>query len=131
MRWPSAIPKRARALFILRWMMLTLIGWLAYSLFRALWVIIALGAPVYDWLWYVPVILLLTGLPFSWARRGQVWPVGQGSRLTFTCLFAFALAGCNGFGQITTLEPDLAAPIPISFWAFQPFNRCRRRSCTI
>jgi len=41
----------------------------------------------------------------------------------FAMLFALALAGCNGFGQVATLEPDLAAPVPISFWAFSTLQQ--------
>ncbi len=118
MRWLSATPQRARALFFLHWIALTLIGWLAYSLFRALWAIIGLGAPVYDWLWYIPVILLLTGLPLYSAWHGPIRRAGRGRLLFFaTLLFAFALAGCNGFGQVTTIDGiqrDYALPIGVT-----------------
>jgi len=123
MLWLRAISRRARALFLIRWITLTLIGWLAYSLFRALWAVIALGAPVYDWQWYVPVILLLIGLPLYGAWRGPVRHAGRGPLLMFAMLFAFALAGCNGFGQVATLEPDLSTPVPISFWTFSTFQQ--------
>jgi hypothetical protein len=48
---------------VLRWLSLTLAGWLAYVLLRALWTIIVLGAPLHDWQWYVPVsaFLLISG----------------------------------------------------------------------
>ncbi len=48
---------------ILRWTVLTLVGWLAYALLRALWAIIYLGAPSYDWIWYLPVAALIISLP--------------------------------------------------------------------
>ena len=52
---------------VLSWLSLALAGWLAYVLLRALWTIIALGAPLYDWQWYVPVAaFLLISAMIAW-----------------------------------------------------------------
>lgn len=123
MRWLRAISRRARALFLIRWITLTLIGWLAYSLFRALWAVIALDAPVYDWQWYVPVILLLVGLPLYWSWCGPVWRASRGTKFMVVGLVACAIIGWNGLGQTVQLGLDRTASIPISFWAFSSFQQ--------
>jgi hypothetical protein len=52
---------------VLRWLSLTLAGWLAYVVLHALWTIIALRAPLYDWQWYVPVgAFLLISVMIAW-----------------------------------------------------------------
>lgn len=103
---------------IVRWAVLTLAGWLAYALLRALWTIIYLGAPLYDWQWYLPVIALLVGLPIYLA--GQL-PRTRLALLTLVGLLAWIGVGYSGLGQVVYLQPGRAAPIPISFWSFSDF----------
>jgi hypothetical protein len=45
--------------FIVGWLSLAVTGLLAYALLRALAAIVYLGAPAFDWQWYVPVIILV------------------------------------------------------------------------
>lgn len=103
---------------IARWLMLTLAGWLAYVLLRALWTIVYLGVPIYDWLWYFPIIALLVALPVYMA-----WPLPRSRPvfLTFAGLLILAFIGYNGFGQVVRLQVGRVEPIPISFWAYQDF----------
>ena len=103
---------------IVRWAVLTLAGWLAYALLRALWTIIYLGAPLYDWQWYLPVIALLVGLPIYLAGR---LPRTRLAWLALIGLLAWTGIGYNGFGQVVYLQPGRAAPVPISFWSFSDF----------
>jgi hypothetical protein len=100
-------------LVIVHWIVLTLGGWLAYALLRALWTIVYLGAPIYDWQWYLPVIALLIGLP--------IYIVLSVSRtrlalLLLAILLVWVVIGYNGLGRVVYLQPGHAAPIPISFW---------------
>ncbi len=102
--------------FVLRWLTLTLAGWLGYALVRGLWALVHLGAPVCDWLWYVPAIALWVGLPASFALRPP-----QSMFLIFAALLILTLAGYNGLGQIVYLNSGDAPRVPISFWAFSDF----------
>ena len=103
---------------ILRWTVLTLVGWLAYALLRALWTIIYLGAPSYDWIWYLPVAALIISLPvfITWQL-----PLTRTASVAFAGLLALALISYNGFGQVVYLQPSRAAPVPISFWSYSDF----------
>ena len=103
---------------ILRWAVLTLAGWLAYALLRALWAIIYLGAPFYDWIWYLPVAALIISLPVFITWR---LPHTRIAAVIFAGLLALALVSYNGFGQLVYLQPGRAAPVPISFWSFSGF----------
>jgi len=104
---------------ILRWLPLTLAGWLAYVLLRALWTIIALGAPLYDWQWYVPVSAFLIFLPVRVVWR---WPYTRYIKLLYVVLLAWIIAGYNCLGYSEHLVLDRAAPIAISFWAYTDFR---------
>lgn len=55
--------------FIISWLVLALIGWLAYALLRAFATIIRLGVPFFDWQWYIPVIALLIVVPIGLTHR--------------------------------------------------------------
>jgi len=103
---------------ILRWAVLTLAGWLAYALLCALWTIIYLGAPLYDWQWYLPVIALLVGLPIYLAGR---LPRTRLAVLALVGLLVWTGIGYSGFGQVVYLQPGHAAPVPISFWSYSDF----------
>jgi hypothetical protein len=103
---------------IVRWAVLTLAGWLAYALLRALWAIFYLGAPLYDWQWYPPVIALLAGLPIYLAGR---LPRTRLAWLALIGLLAWIGVGYSGFGQVVYLQPGRAAPIPISFWGISDY----------
>jgi hypothetical protein len=96
-----------------RWVVLTLVGWLAYALLRALWTIICLGAPAYDWVWYLPVVALLIALPVYIAWR---LPLTRIAFFTFAGLVGMVLVSYNGFGQVVYLQPGRAMLVPISFW---------------
>lgn len=105
--------------FTLRWLVLALAGWMGYALARALWAVICLGAPIYDWLWYVPVTIPLVGLPLHFALR---LPRNRWAFLVLSSALIFALAGYNGLGQVIHLRPGNAPVVPISFWAFSDFR---------
>jgi hypothetical protein len=56
--------------FIVGWLSLAVTGLLAYALLRALAAIVYLGAPAFDWQWYIPVITLVlvasVSLTYRW-----------------------------------------------------------------
>jgi hypothetical protein len=106
--------RRKRAtLIIVRWLALVLAGWLLYGMTRALWAIIRLGAPLYNWQWYPGLIVLLIGL-----TAHVVWglPRTRRTAIAFTGLSIWIVVGCSGFWQTVELIPAQAAPVPISFW---------------
>ena len=100
---------------IIRWLILTLAGWLGYALVRGVWAIVYLGAPLYDWTWYIPVIALLLGVPMYVAG---LLPRSRTILFLTVVLLAWVVVGYNGFGQVVSLQPGNAAQIPISFWAY-------------
>jgi hypothetical protein len=97
-----------------RWFTLALGGWLIYGSVRALWAIVRLDVPVYDWQWYVGVVVLAIALVthIVWHLR-RTWL----RTLVFTGLPVWLIVGYSGFGQVIELYPARAAPVPISFWA--------------
>jgi hypothetical protein len=100
-------------LAIARWLILILIGWLIYALVRALWAFVHLGAPLFDWQWY----LVLVAFGLSLAVR-MIWRLPR-SALTMTILVGlviWAVIGYFGFWQKIHLYPAHADPIPISYW---------------
>ncbi len=110
---------------VILWIGLALAGWLAYALLRALWTIIHLGAPFYDWQWYVSVVALLIGLPayLIWRRlRPASHRRDRAALAAGAGLLTALLAGYGGFGQVVMLEPERAPPISISFWAYSDFR---------
>jgi hypothetical protein len=100
-------------LTIVRWLALVLVGWLLYGLARALWSVIRLGAPLYDWQWYPGLIVLLIGLTVH-----GVWglPHTKQTALAFAGLSIWVIIGYSGFWQTVELTPARTAPVPISFW---------------
>jgi len=107
--------------FIISWLVLALIGWLAYTLLRAFATIIRLDVPFFDWQWYVPVIALLIVVPICLTHRllhRRSTSFNKRTLITFAMLFAWAIIGGNGFGQTIQLNPTQAVLIKISFWAF-------------
>ena len=119
--------KRYRILnFIISWIAIVVFGWLTYALVRGLAAIIDLAVPFYDWQWYVPLIVLLTGLPmyilWSRSRRGKL-RIRHGAAVIGAILISWIVVGYNGFGQSTTLSLTDRAPIPISFWAYSDFRQ--------
>lgn len=105
--------RRKRIILIARWLTLGLAGWLLYGMARALWAIIRLGAPLYDWQWYPGLIALLIGLTVH-----IVWglPRTRRTTLAFTGLLIWVIIGYSGFWQTIELTPAQTAPVPISFW---------------
>ena len=99
---------------ILRWLTLILVGWLTYALTRALWTIVHLGVPLFDWQWYLSIIALLIGLL---ARLAWHLPRSKLSTGVFIGLLIWTLVGYNGFGQEKQFYPAHTPPIRISFWA--------------
>lgn len=81
---------------------------------RALWAVIHLGMPAFDWQWYVGVGLLAVALVVHlvWRLRPTWLRI-----LAFVSLPMWLVIGYGGFGQVIELDPARAAPIPISFWA--------------
>ncbi len=118
--------QRYRALkFIIVWMAVLILGWLAYALLRGLAAIIYLDVSFDDWQWYVPLIFLLVGLPayilWSQWRHGQL-RITRGAVVTCAVLILWLLFGYDGFGQEVQLSVATGAPIPISFWAYGDFR---------
>lgn len=111
----SMYRKHAIHVVIVRCLALTLIGWFAYALARALWTIVYLGAPLYDWQWYPAIIAWLIVLVVRVLWR---LPRSRLTTLVLIGLFAWTVAGYNGFGRVAQVSPANAPPIPISFWAF-------------
>jgi hypothetical protein len=113
---PIARPSSRKhiALLVIRWLMLTLMGWLTYAVARALWTYIRLGAPLYDWQWYLAIILLLlllsTHLVWRLPSRASAYAVLIG-------LFMWIVIGYFGFWRVMHVYPADLAPVPISFWA--------------
>ncbi len=108
------------------WLTFAIVGLLAYALLRALAAVIYLGVPIFDWQWYIPVIVLSVVIPlclvFRWLRPQTKRP-GKSIILIFAGLFGWVLLGFNGFDQIVQLQPNDAPPVPISFWAFSDFRQ--------
>ncbi len=112
--------------FLIGWLGLALIGWQAYAQARALVAIISLGAPVFDWQWYIPIIVLITVVPLSllnhWLR-----PQAKRNRARTTVmlmlLLIWAVLGVNGFGQTIELQPNTELAPPLSFWSFSDFRQ--------
>ena len=105
---------RGHIFIVIRWMLLSLLGWLLYCLTRGLVAFISLGAPFHDWQWYIAVILFLIlilarllGLlpPSSWIKGGIV------------LLSIWLVAGYFGFWLKGKLLPAKADKIKISYWA--------------
>ena len=100
---------------VVRWLALSLAGLFAYVLLRGLSLYIALGAPAYDWQWYVPVVGLLVvalaGAGLGWLRARIVW-------VLLAVLSVWLVAGATGFGQIERLQPKQAGFARISFWTY-------------
>jgi len=109
--------------FALRWAALTLLGWLAYVLLRALWTMIDLGAQPYDWLWYLVLIGAGIGLPacLLW-RRPCGASIRRMSIVAYVAFLIAAIVGYYGFGQVTHLDLGNAAPVRISFWTGMDFR---------
>lgn len=109
------MPSKLRRLrLVLRWLALTLLGYLAYALGRATLSFMGLGLPWYDWQWYLALLALplalLWVLALGWPRRRYSGPF-------LLLLTLWLAAGYAGFGQTQTLAPAAAKPVPISFWA--------------
>ncbi len=101
---------------VLRWVLLILSGWLLYCLMRALADFISLGAPLYDWQWYLVIILfniifmiLVSGL----LRRH---PISRGLKPGFLLLSIWMVVGYFGFWWKESLLPSRADKIKISYW---------------
>src|SRR5262245_22647547 len=103
---------RMRVLLI-RWLTLTLVGWLAYALLYDIVASIMLDMPWYDWLWYLPVSSLFVILPLQLAWRKSFT---HRKGLVYGLLLVLSMGGYNGFGQTITLHPAQAATVIISFW---------------
>lgn len=107
--------RRRRTMSIMaRWLALTLLGWVIYAMVRALWTTIYLGAPLYDWQWYLAIVGLLVGLC---ARIARCLPRSKMVAATFGGLLIWAVVGYGGFWQTVHLYPAHVPPVPISFWA--------------
>ena len=122
----TALVLRRVIRFAAGWLTLALVGRLAYALLRALATVIYLGAPVFDWQWYIPAIVLIVVVPlcliFRWLRF-TTKRIGKRTTLIFASLSGWALLGFNGFDQNVQLQPNDAPSVPISFWAFSDFRQ--------
>lgn len=112
--------------FMIGWFSLALIGLLTYALLRALAAIIYLGAPFFDWQWYIPAIVVVVSVPLCILQRWlqpQAKRAGRRTAVVFAFLLVWIVLGFNGFGQSIQLQPNAAPSVPISFWAFSDFRR--------
>lgn len=92
---------------MVRWLTLILIGWLAYALVRALWTFIRLDAPLYDWQWYLAIIILLIGL-----STRIVWRLPR-SRLAicaFAGLLIWVIVGYGGLSGVIVYRSARHSP---------------------
>jgi hypothetical protein len=99
--------------FVGRWLLLALVGALLYPFARALGTYIYLGAPFFDWQWYVAIIIALAiaalrlmGIRF---HRTLLW-------LARGVLLIWLVVGFAGFWQTIRLYPAQAPTLPISYW---------------
>jgi hypothetical protein len=99
---------------MLRWLVLSLLGWLVYALAKALWTFVRLGAPLFDWQWYVALSALLVVGSIRFVLR---WPRSPFVASAVAVLLLWTVVGFSGFWQKLNLRPYNAPPIPISFWA--------------
>jgi hypothetical protein len=117
---PESTRRNHTIFIILRWLKLILIGWLTYALVRALWTVIYLGAPLFDWQWYLAVIALLFYLSVRSVRH---LPRSRLSICALVGLLIWIAVGYNGFGRGMQLWPAQVAPVPISFWTNSSINQ--------
>ncbi len=103
-----------------RWLALTLTGWLAYVLARALWTTIVLGTPFFDWQWYLAWLLFILSLPLWLLFRLRR---NRALNLILALLGLWLIFGYNGFGYVRRLTAESHPPVPISFWAFSDFRQ--------
>jgi hypothetical protein len=115
MRLPHSIRK-----FLQTWLGLIIVGSLAYVSLRALALMIAFGAPIYDWQWYVPLSAFLVG----WTLQlGWVWRPSQSRRWISLTLLLWLVIGFSppGLQEHATLAGT--PPVAISFWAYTDFRQ--------
>ncbi len=100
-----------------RWLAWTVVGWFVYALGRALYTVVYLGVPWYDWQWYAAIVTALIVLLVRLAGR---WPRGRAGRVVLFVLLLWILIGFAGFWRAVQLYPARSPSVPISFWA--PFG---------
>ena len=103
-----------------RWTILAVIGWLLYALARALWAIIELKLPFYDWQWYLALILLLLGIA---AQMAWPLPIVRLKLALGIGLLVWLIVGYNGGSNVMRLNPAAEPPVKISFWASVAFEQ--------
>jgi hypothetical protein len=112
--------------FAIAWLAVFILGWLAYALLCGFAAIVYFDVPFYDWQWYVPLILLLLGMPayFLWSlsRHGQL-RVSRGAAAIGVILIGWIIISYNGFDQSVQLSVTNRASTPISFWAYSDFRQ--------
>lgn len=101
----------------LRWFVLALAGGLACVLLRAAVATAALGAPLYDWQWYVPLMALVAVFPALAAWRPRL-ARRRAFRLAGAASLAWLVAGYGGFGAQEQLPLAGAPRLTLSFWAY-------------
>lgn len=109
---------RAQARPIFRWLLLTLLGWLAYALLKSTGALIQFGFPWYDWQWYLSLISLVLIATLKLARW---WPTRLNALWISITLILWLLVSYSGFGQTLTLQPA-TQPISLSFWGGEEIN---------
>lgn len=86
-----------------RWLAFFLVGGVVYMGGSALWATIQMGAPLFDWLWYVPFLLLLVLLLLPHCLHFSRTRV---LKLVYAILFAWL---CIGY---SSLMPCLTCSFP-------------------
>jgi hypothetical protein len=119
--------KRYRLLkFIIVWIAIVVLSWLAYALLRGLAALIYLAVPFYDWQWYIPLTLLVLGLPayvlWSQWRHGKLRSTLRTVTILGVLLF-WIVIGYNGFDRAVQFDVMSGNPIPVSFWAYSDFRQ--------
>ncbi len=106
-------------LFVARWLALSAFGLLAYACLRAVYAVVYLGTPLFDWVWYLPTIGVMLGILLCLAFP-VLW-----KRATIVTLVSITAVSCllyGGGNRSIVLYPDQYEAVPISFWTGLDFR---------
>lgn len=96
-----------------RWLAFFLVGGVVYVGGIALWATIQIGAPLFDWLWYVPLLLLPVLFLLSYCFR---FSRNRILKRVYIIFFVWLLIGYSSLMPTQTLSLAETPPLPLSFW---------------
>ncbi|MCL4267091.1 MAG: hypothetical protein KJ069_28185 [Anaerolineae bacterium] len=96
-----------------RWLAFLLVGGISYVGGYALWATIQMGAPLFDWLWYVPLLLFLVLLLLPYCLR---FSRSRYLKLVYIVLLVWLVIGYNSLTPTQTLSLEDAPSLSLSFW---------------